>query len=49
MEIAIAASPCSIVTHNLRDFVNAELRFPQVPLLTPGQLLSGLSNQEKNS
>jgi hypothetical protein len=49
MEIAIAASPCSIVTHNLRDFVNAELRFPQVPLLTPGQLLSRLSNQEKSS
>jgi hypothetical protein len=49
MEIAISASPCSIVTHHLRDFVNAELHFPQVPLPTPGQLLSRLSNRGKNS
>ena len=29
MEIAVAAWPCTIVTHNLKDFVRAELRFPQ--------------------
>jgi hypothetical protein len=40
MEIAIAASPCSIVMHKLRDFVNA--------VLTPGQFLSRLSNQENS-
>ena len=42
VEIAVAAWPCTIVTHNLKDFVNAELRFPQVALCTPGQLLQTL-------
>lgn len=44
MEIAVAAWPCTIVTHNLRDFVRAELSFPQVALCTPGQLLQSLTH-----
>ena len=44
VEIAIAAWPCTIVTHNIKDFVRAELRFPQVALRTPGQLLQSLTH-----
>lgn len=44
MEIAIAASPCAIVTHNIADFARAELRFPQVPLMTPAQLMQSLTH-----
>ena len=39
VELAVAASPCDIVTHNLRDFANAELKFPSVKVLTPAQWL----------
>lgn len=44
LEIAVAAGPCTIVTHNLKDFVHAELRFPQIALRTPGQLLQSLTH-----
>ena len=44
LEIAVAAWPCTIVTHNLNDFVRAELRFPQIALRTPGQLLQSLTH-----
>lgn len=44
LEIAIAAWPCTIVTHNLKDFVRAELRFPHIALRTPGQLLQSLTH-----
>lgn len=44
MEIAVAAWPCTIVTHNVRDFVRAELRFPHIALCTPGQLLRALTH-----
>jgi predicted nucleic acid-binding protein len=44
LEIAVAAWPCTIVTHNLKDFVRAELRFPQIALRTPGQLLQSLTH-----
>ena len=44
LEIAVAAWPCTIVTHNLKDFVHAELRFPQIALCTPGQLLQSLTH-----
>jgi len=39
VELAVAASPCNVVTHNLRDFANAELKFPSVKVLTPAQWL----------
>jgi hypothetical protein len=38
-EIAFAASPCAIVTHNVRDFAKPELRWPGVIVQTPGSLL----------
>lgn len=44
LEIAVAAWPCTIVTHNLKDFERAELRFPQIALCTPGQLLQSLTH-----
>ncbi len=44
VEIAIAAWPCTIVTHNLKDFVRAELRFAHIALCTPGQLLQSLTH-----
>ena len=44
LEIAVAAWPCTIVTHNLKDFVRAELRFPQIALRTPGQVLQSLTH-----
>lgn len=44
LEIAVAAWPCTIVTHNPKDFVNAELRFPQIALSTPGKLLQTLTH-----
>ena len=44
LEIAVAASPCTIVTHNIADFLRAELRFPQVVLCTPGQLMQQLNH-----
>ncbi len=44
LEIAVAAWPCTIVTHNLKDFKNAQLRFPQIDIITPGQLLNTLTH-----
>ena len=43
LEIAIAAWPCTIVTHNIADFTQAEMRF-QVPVCTPGTLLKSLTH-----
>ena len=39
MEIAIAASPCTIVTHNMRDFLQAERQFAGIRVLQPAALL----------
>lgn len=39
-EIAFAASPASIVTHNLRDFRNPELRWPGVLAKSPAEVLT---------
>lgn len=44
MEIAVAAWPCTIVTHNLADFAKTGLRFPQVSVMTPGQLMQQLNH-----
>lgn len=44
VEIAVAAWPCTIVTHNLQDFARAELRFPQIAVCSPGQLLRSLTH-----
>ena len=38
LEIAVAA------WHNLADFARGQLRFPQIPITTPGQLLRSLTH-----
>lgn len=39
LELAVAASAQAIVTHNTRDFRRAELRFPNLTVRTPAELL----------
>ncbi|HED19309.1 MAG TPA: putative toxin-antitoxin system toxin component, PIN family [Gammaproteobacteria bacterium] len=41
IELALAGNATHIVTNNIRDFRNAELKFPSVRILTPGELLRG--------
>jgi predicted nucleic acid-binding protein len=41
-EIAVAAAPCTIVTHNVRDFRSGEIRFPDVQIRTPAEVLNQL-------
>jgi len=38
-ELAIAGGAKVIVTQNIRDFKRAELRFPEVEVLTPSEFL----------
>lgn len=40
IELAIAGNANFIVTHNVRDFQNAELKFSDLDIVTPAQLLS---------
>jgi pyruvate-formate lyase-activating enzyme len=42
-EAAFAASPATIVTHNLRDFQRPELAWPGVLVQTPQQVLAEVS------
>lgn len=44
IEIAVAAAPCTIVTHNIKDFRRSELGFAGVALCTPGTLLQELTD-----
>ena len=46
LEIAVAAWPCTIVTHNMSDFKRAELCFPHIALVTPGQLMKSLRSTD---
>ena len=43
IELAIAGSAEMIVTNNIKDFQNCELRFPQLPIVTPSQFIHHLS------
>ena len=40
LEIAIAAQPSTIITHNVRDFVAGDLRFPGVMIKRPQDVLT---------
>ena len=39
VEIAVAMQPCTLVTHNIKDFQQAELLFPHVIVKRPQQVL----------
>lgn len=39
LELAVAARAAAIVTHNRADFVRSELRFPELRILAPAELL----------
>jgi len=39
LELAVAGGAGIIVTHNVRDFVGSDLRFPDVRILRPGEFL----------
>lgn len=41
IELALAGNSDHIVTNNIRDFQNAELRFEDLSILKPEQLLKG--------
>ena len=41
IELAMAGNSQTIVTNNVKDFVAAELRFENLRILTPGQILRG--------
>lgn len=36
-EIAVAAAPCTIATHNIRDFVGGELKLAGIYVRTPAE------------
>ena len=39
LELAVAARAAAIVTHNRADFVRSELRFPELRILAPAEVL----------
>jgi predicted nucleic acid-binding protein len=43
LELAIAGNASAIVTNNLADFRHAELRFPEIQVVTPKQFLEKLT------
>ena len=42
LELAIASGAEAIVTQNVRDFRGGELRFPEIRVLRPGELIKEL-------
>ena len=46
VELAIAGGADAIVTHNAKDFQDAELRFPDLRIISPQELLQELQNLE---
>ena len=45
VEIAVAMQPCTIITHNIKDFRQAELLFPYVVIKRPQQILQEQTNE----
>ncbi len=41
IELALAGNATPIVTNNIRDLKSAELRFPELKIITPAKLLRG--------
>jgi hypothetical protein len=44
-EIAFAASPCTIVSHSVRDFPAPELPWPGIVVRTPQQVLQEVTGR----
>jgi putative PIN family toxin of toxin-antitoxin system len=42
IELAVAANANYVITNNVRDFKSAELRFDEIVVLTPNELLENL-------
>jgi predicted nucleic acid-binding protein len=42
LELAVAASAGAIVTKNVRHFIGGELRFPQIRILRPEEIIKEL-------
>jgi predicted nucleic acid-binding protein len=42
LELAVAGSVSAIVTNNVTDFRRSELRFPEISILAPSELLEEL-------
>lgn len=40
VELAVAGGAQAIVTHNTRDFERSEIHFPQLRVVTPGELIA---------
>lgn len=43
IEIAVASWPCTIITHNLKDFSHPDLIFPQIEIKTPADIVRFLN------
>ena len=39
LELAVAGGAQAVVTHNVRDFMGSDLRFPEVRILRPSEFL----------
>jgi predicted nucleic acid-binding protein len=42
VELAVAGGACAIVTNNIADFRGSDLRFPNLRVMTPRELLKEL-------
>lgn len=45
VEIAVATQPCTIITHNIKDFQQAQLLFPHVIIKRPQHVLQERINE----
>ena len=48
IELAIAGSADYLITNNINDFKNTQLKFPQLQIVTPEQFLRGQTNGDLN-
>jgi uncharacterized protein len=46
-ELAVAAADAPLVTYNLRDFANPQLKFPHLRIVSPGDWLASLNTPPK--
>jgi putative PIN family toxin of toxin-antitoxin system len=46
LEIAVSGQPCTIVTHNTKDFERGNLYFPEIQIRTPQYIVREVLNHE---